>query len=60
MRRHAKGRRVPFAALGLRTGAAKRFKNVTDATALIWKVLRVVATRFRRLDAPQLPAEVAV
>lgn len=49
----------PFAAVRLRTGAAKRFKNVTNATALIWKVLRVAEFRFRKLDAPQLLAEVA-
>lgn len=49
----------PFAAVRLRTGAAKRFKKVTNATALIWKVLRVAETRFRRLDAPELLAEVA-
>lgn len=49
----------PFAAVRLRTGAAKRFKKVTNATALIWKVLRVAETRFRRLDAPELLGEVA-
>ncbi len=27
----------PFAAVRLRTDAAKRFKNVENATALIWK-----------------------
>jgi putative transposase len=49
----------PFAAVRLRTGAAKRFKKVANATALIWKVLRVAETRFRKLDAPHLLAEVA-
>lgn len=49
----------PFAAVRLRTGAAKRFKNVTNATVLIWKVLRIAESRFRRLDAPELLAEVA-
>ncbi len=48
----------PFAAVRLRTGAAKRFKNVTNATALIWRVLRVAETRFRKLDAPHLLADV--
>lgn len=49
----------PFAAVRLRRGAAKRFKNVTNATALIWKVLRVAEARFRKLDAPHLLAQVA-
>ncbi len=49
----------PFAAMRLRTGAAKRFKNLTNAAALIWKVLRVAETRFRKLDAPHLLTEVA-
>ena len=42
----------PFAALRLRTTAAKRFKRVESATALIWKLLLVAEKRFRRLDAP--------
>lgn len=49
----------PFAAVRLRTGAAKRFKHVTNATVLIWKVLCIAETRFRKLDAPELLAEVA-
>ena len=44
----------PFAALRLRTTAAKRFKRVESATALIWKLLLVAEKRFRRLDAPHL------
>lgn len=44
----------PFAAVRLRTDAAKRFKKVANATALIWRILRVAETRFRRLDAPEL------
>lgn len=48
----------PFAALRLRTGAAKRFKKVASATMLIWRVLRVAESRFRRLDAPELLADV--
>jgi putative transposase len=43
----------------LRTGAAKRFKKVDHATAIIWKTLLVVEQSFRRLDAPELLAEVA-
>ena len=42
----------PFAAVRLRTSAAKRFKRVENATALIWKLLTVAEKRFRKLDAP--------
>jgi len=42
----------PFAAVRLRTAAAKRFKKVENATAVIWKTLLVAEQRFRRLDAP--------
>jgi len=42
----------PFAALRLRTGAAKRFKKVANATMLIWRVLRVAESRFRRSTHP--------
>ena len=48
----------PFAALRLRTRAAKRFKRVESATALIWKLLLVAEKRFRRLDAPHLLKDV--
>jgi putative transposase len=37
----------PFAALRLRTAAAKRFKKVTNATAVIWKMLMLAEQRFR-------------
>jgi hypothetical protein len=49
----------PFAAVRLRTAAAKRFKKVENATALIWKTLLVAEQTFRRLDSPELLAEVA-
>jgi len=49
----------PFAAVRLRTAAAKRFKKVENATAVIWKTLLVAEQRFRRLDAPELLREVA-
>jgi putative transposase len=49
----------PFAAVRLRTTAAKRYKKVENATAVIWKVLLVAQKKFRRLDAPHLLAEVA-
>ncbi len=48
----------PFASLRLRTNAAKRFKKVPSATVLIWKVLRIAESRWRRLDAPELLKDV--
>jgi transposase-like protein len=48
----------PFASVRLRTSAAKRFKKVESATALIWKLLTVAEKRFRRLDAPHLLGDV--
>ena len=44
----------PFAALRLRTDAAKRYKRVDNATAVIWKMLLIAETKFRRLNAPEL------
>jgi putative transposase len=49
----------PFAAVRLRTAAAKRFKKVENATAVIWKTLLVAEKTFRRLNAPELLADVA-
>jgi putative transposase len=43
----------PFAALRLRTDAAKRYKKVERATLVIWKMLMLAERRFRRLDAPE-------
>ena len=48
----------PFAALRLRTDAAKRYKRVDRATAVIWKMLMVAERRFRRLTAPELMRDV--
>lgn len=48
----------PFSSVRLRTDAAKRYRNVANATALIWKVLMVAEKRFRRLNAPHLLEEV--
>ena len=42
----------PFAALRLRTDAAKRYKKVENATAVIFKMLLLAEGRFRRLNAP--------
>ena len=44
----------PFAAVRLRTTAAKRFKKVENATALIWKLLRVAESTFRTLKGAEL------
>lgn len=44
----------PFAALRLRTAAAKRFKRVDNATAVIWKLLMVAERSFRKLNAAEL------
>jgi transposase-like protein len=44
----------PFAAVRLRTTAAKRYKRVESATAIIWKLLQVAERTFRRLNAPEL------
>lgn len=38
----------------LRTNAAKRFKKVENATAVIWKMLLIAEKKFRRLDSPEL------
>lgn len=43
-----------LAALRLRTDAAKRSKRVERATAVIWKMLMIVETRFRWLNALEL------
>ena len=48
----------PFAALRLRTNAAKRYKRVDRAIAVIWKMLLVAERRFRRLKAPELMMDV--
>ena len=50
----------PFATVRLRTGAAKRYKKVENATAVIWKVLRIAERSFRRLNAPELLPDVLV
>jgi len=42
----------PFAVVRLRTDAAKRFKKVENATAMIWKLLMVAESNFRLLDGP--------
>lgn len=46
----------PFATVRLRTTAAttKRFKKVENATALIWEILQVAESTFRRLKGAEL------
>jgi putative transposase len=48
----------PFDRVRLRTNAARRFKKVANATAVVWKTLMVAERRFRKLTAPELWAEV--
>jgi len=43
----------PFAGLRLRTNAAKRYKKVENATAVIWKMLLLAEQRFHRLNGPE-------
>ena len=49
----------PFAALRLRTDAAKRFKKVANATAVVWKMLLLAERKFRRINSPELLPAVA-
>jgi len=48
----------PFSSIRLRTDAAKRFKRVENATAMIWKLLGVVEKNFRVLKGYWLLPEV--
>ena len=49
----------PFAALRLRTDAAKRFKKVANATAVVCKMLLLAERKFRRINSPELLPAVA-
>jgi transposase-like protein len=44
----------PFAVARLRTNAAKRFKKVENATAVIWKMLMIAEKNFRCVKSPEL------
>jgi hypothetical protein len=44
----------PFTTVRLRTTAAKRFKKVENATTLIWKIIRIAESTFRRLKGAEL------
>ncbi|MBV8199856.1 MAG: IS256 family transposase [Acidobacteria bacterium] len=48
----------PFCGLRLRTDAARRYKKIEHATAVLWKLLLVAERRFRRLNSPELLKEV--
>jgi putative transposase len=48
----------PFAAVRLRTDAAKRFKKVENATVMLWKLLLVAEKSFRHLNAAHLLPDV--
>ena len=48
----------PFAILRIRTDAARRYKKVDRAIAVIWKMLMVAGNRFRRLQASELVVDV--
>jgi transposase-like protein len=48
----------PFASVRLRTDAAKRFKKVQNATAMIWKLLQVAEKNFRTLKGYWLLSDV--
>jgi transposase-like protein len=48
----------PFSAVRLRTDAARRYKKVANAEALIWKILMIAENKFRRLNAPKLLEQV--
>ena len=48
----------PFSAVRLRTDAARRYKKVANAEALIWKILMIAEKKFRPLNAPELLAAV--
>ena len=48
----------PFSSVRLRTDAAKRFKKVQNATAMIWKLLQVAEKNFRSLKGHWLLPDV--
>ena len=49
----------PFSSIRLRTDAAKRFKKVENATAMIWKLLKVAEKNFRVLKGYWLLPDVS-
>ena len=49
----------PFNIVRLRTGAARRFKRVDNATAILWKLLMIAEGSFKTFDAVHLLEDVA-
>ena len=49
----------PFQVVRLRTGAARRFKKVENATAVLWKLLMIAETGFKTFDGVRLLEDVA-
>jgi transposase-like protein len=43
----------------LRTSTAKRFKKTENATAMLWRLLMLAESLFRKMHAPELVAKVA-
>ena len=50
----------PFNVVRLRTSAARRFKRVDHATAVIWKTLMLAERKFRKVNEPALMMHVAL
>ena len=48
----------PFSAVRLRTDAARRYKELANAEALIWKSLTIAEKKFRHLNSPALLEQV--
>ncbi len=47
-----------FSAVRLRTDAARRYKKVAVAEALIWKILTIAEKKFPRFNSPELLEQV--
>lgn len=58
MRQDESGGIPPFTAVRLLTNAAKRFKKMANATAVIWKMLMVAEQTFHCVKHPELMEEV--
>jgi transposase-like protein len=48
----------PFSSVRLRTDASRRYKKVEGARAMIWKLMGVAEKNWRKLNAPELLADV--
>jgi len=47
-----------FSAVRPRTDAARRYKKVANAEALIWKILTIAEKKFPRFNSPELLEQV--